>query len=409
MSQRRWQATPTAVLSARARSSAGSPPPHGTEPQRKRPAAHPLLSALPFAVMLVVAVIDAVTGPQVGYLPLFSLGPAFACVTGTVLRSVAVGTGAALLCLASAWYDDLLTSRRFVVALLAIAGVTAAAALAALLRRRQERELAQVRSVAEAAQRVLLRPVPRRAGHLRIAVSYTSATAEARIGGDLYEVVTTVDGRIRVIVGDVQGKGLEAVETAAVVLGAFRESAPDEARLETVGTRIERALSRRLEGEEFVTAILAEVGGDHAVSLLVFGHPPPLVVRHDGAAVFAQPPEAAPPLGLAYPGLAGPSAFRVVLERGDQMLFYTDGVSEARNRRGEFYPLAERAPLLRATDPDLALENLRRDLLSHTAGPLHDDAALLLLRRRVDVPTANGEAAVVPTDIMRLADESAAS
>lgn len=68
--------------------------------------------------------------------------------------------------------------------------------------------------MAEVAQRVLLRPVPRRAGHLRAAVSYTSAMAEARIGGDLYEVVTGPSG-VRVIVGDVQGKGLEAVETSA--------------------------------------------------------------------------------------------------------------------------------------------------------------------------------------------------
>lgn len=365
---------------------------------------HPLLSVLPFATMLAVAVIDVMTGPEVGYLPLFSLGPAFACVTGTVLWSAGVGAVAAVLCMGSAWYDGLLSSRRFTVAMLAIAGVTAAAALAALLRRRQERELAQVRSVAEAAQRVLLRPVPRRAGHLRIAVSYTSATAEARIGGDLYEVVTTVDGRTRVIVGDVQGKGLDAVETAAIVLGAFREAAPEESLLASIGARIERALSRRLEGEEFVTAILAEVGAGHDVSMLVFGHPPPLIVRRDGTASFARLPEEAPPLGLAVPGLSEPVVLRITLERGDQLLFYTDGVSEARNRRGEFYPLAERAPLLHAADPDQALEALRKDLLEHTAGPLHDDAAMLLLRRRSDVSAANGEVVALPTRPVQEAD-----
>ena len=103
--------------------------------------------------------------------------------------------------------------------------MTAAGVVAAVVRRRQEPELASVRSIAEVAQRVLLRPVPRSAGPLRVAVSYTSAVAEARIGGDLYEVVPS--RRVRVIVGDVQGKGLEAVETAAVVLGEFRAAAAD--------------------------------------------------------------------------------------------------------------------------------------------------------------------------------------
>lgn len=114
--------------------------------------------------------------------------------------------------------------------------MTAAGVVAAVMRQRREAELASVRSIAEVAQRVLLRPVPRSAGPLRIAVSYTSAMAKARIGGDLYEVVTSSAG-VRIIVGDVQGKGLEAVESAAVVLGAFREAAHDEPDLRPSASR----------------------------------------------------------------------------------------------------------------------------------------------------------------------------
>jgi len=62
-----------------------------------------------------------------------------------------------------------------------------------------------------------------------------------------------------VIVGDVQGKGLDAVETAAVVLSAFREAAYDEPDLPRVADRIEKALARQLSSEQFVTAILAEL------------------------------------------------------------------------------------------------------------------------------------------------------
>ena len=161
-----------------------------------------------------------------------------------------------------------------------MAGVTVAGLVETVMRQRREAELASVRSIAEVAQRVLLRPVPRSAGHLRVAVSYTSAVAEARIGGDLYEVVASSAG-VRVIVGDVQGKGLEAVETAAVILGAFREAAHDEADLTSVGTRLERVADRECRGK-VRTAVLAEVADDHSVTLLNYGHPAPLILWLDG-------------------------------------------------------------------------------------------------------------------------------
>ena len=174
----------------------------------------------------------------------------------------------------------------------------------------------QCASIAEVAQRVQLRPVPRSAGHLRVAVSYTSAVAEARIGGDLYEVVAPPDG-VRVIVGDVQGKGLEAVETAALVLGAFREAAHNEPDLQRVGARIERAVDRELQGEKFVTAVLAEVSGDRSITLLNYGHPAPVVVRPDGTVHFATPPRNPLPLGLGIHGTDAQRPYETDFTPGD--------------------------------------------------------------------------------------------
>ncbi len=96
----------------------------------------------------------------------------------------------------------------------------------AVHRTRRERTLATVRSVAETAQRVLLRPVPRRLGQVSVESLYPSAAAEARIGDDLYETVPTARG-VRLLIGDVRGKELVAVETVAAMLSAFREAAPD--------------------------------------------------------------------------------------------------------------------------------------------------------------------------------------
>ncbi|MGW0826605.1 SpoIIE family protein phosphatase [Streptomyces sp. NPDC002845] len=338
-----------------------------------------VLNWMPAAVMAVVAVVDIVAGPGVGFLPLVSLGPAFAGLVGGWRRTVLIGVAALLLCVGLGVYDGLFDGRRGYTALASVAGVTGAGVAAAVMRGRREAELASVRSIAEVAQRVLLRPVPLVAGPLRAAVSYTSAVAEARIGGDLYEVVASPHG-IRVIVGDVQGKGLAAVETAAVVLGAFREAAHDEPDLVRLGERLERSVARELEGEKFVTAILAEVRSDHEVVFLNYGHPAPLVVRRDGTVDFPKPPAYALPLGLGAHGSGGPKPYRVTFAPGEQLLLYTDGVTEARDESGTFYPLDDRAHLLKEPDAQSALDALREDLVRHAAGPPHDDAAMLLLR-----------------------------
>ena len=250
---------------------------------------------LPFAVMLSVALIDLLAGPSLVFLPLLTLGPAFASVSGGVRRTAMVGAVALAICVPLAYYNGLLSNWQNYLTVISILGVTAASMLAARLRLERERELANVRQVAEAAQRVLLRPVPRRAGDLRVALSYTSAAAEAQIGGDLYEVVTTPHG-VRLLIGDVQGKGLGAVETAAWVLGAFREAAYDEADLGDIGERLEVSLARHLGGEQFVTAIVAEVH-DGEIELVHFGHPPPLLIR-GGRTIKELEAAPRPPLGI---------------------------------------------------------------------------------------------------------------
>ncbi|MCC9710918.1 serine/threonine-protein phosphatase [Streptomyces sp. MNU76] len=359
---------------------------------KKSPSNGTVLSCMPVAVMAVVTGVDIVAGPGVGLLPLVSLGPAFSGLVGGWRRTAVIGAVALLLCMGLGLYNGLFEESRGFAALGSVAGVTGVGIAAAVMRSRREAELAGVRSIAEVAQRVLLRPVPLTAGPLRVAVSYTSAVAEARIGGDLYEVVASPHG-VRVIVGDVQGKGLAAVETAAVVLGAFREAAHDEPDLVGLGERLERSVARELEGEKFVTAILAEFGPDHEVVFLNYGHPDPMRVRRDGTADFLQPPSYALPLGLGAHGGDGPKPYEVAFEPGEQLLLYTDGVTEARDEQGEFYPLADRSHLLEDLDPGSALTALREDVVRHASGPPHDDAAMLLLRYH-----GHGKGKSVPTD-----------
>jgi serine phosphatase RsbU (regulator of sigma subunit) len=202
------------------------------------------------------------------------MGPAMTAATAGLAYTVSAGTVALAGCLLFlVGPQPAAAHRQAQIALVAVAGVTAAGLLAGGRRRRRARELAEIRLVAEVAQRVLLHPIPRQAGPVQLAVRYLSASAGARVGGDLYEVVTTPDF-VRLIVGDVEGKGLPGVASAAAVLGVFREAAHDEGSLAAIVARIETSLGRQLGDEQFVTAVLAEIStaGDK-IELLSCGHP----------------------------------------------------------------------------------------------------------------------------------------
>ena len=135
---------------------------------KKPPSDGTLLSFMPVAVMAVVTGVDVVAGPGVGLLPLVSLGPAFSGLLGGWRRTAVIGVVALLLCVGLGLYDGLLAESRGFAALGSVAGVTGVGIAAAVMRSRREAELAGVRSIAEVAQRVLLRPVPLTAGPLFI-------------------------------------------------------------------------------------------------------------------------------------------------------------------------------------------------------------------------------------------------
>jgi serine phosphatase RsbU (regulator of sigma subunit) len=346
-----------------------------------RPRAQLVLDVLPFLIMGAAAVTAAVAGSGTGLLPLLSLGPAFAAASGGLRKTMVVGIIALALCALIAW-SHRATGLVQSFDLATVVGVTAAAVIASAIRQRREGELAEIRAIAEVAQRVLLGPVPREMGPVQLAVRYMSAASRARIGGDLYEVVAGPGG-VRLIVGDVQGKGLPAVKTAATVLGTFREVAYDAAGLETIADRIEISLARQLTDEQFVTAVLAQVSEDGSkIEVLNCGHPPPLLAS-GGAARFIGLADGNLPLGLAHLADEHRCQTTTAFEPGDQILFYTDGVSEARDKAGAFFSLALAGAEPDGPDPDGVLDRLSSDVVRHVGHALADDAAMLLVRREL--------------------------
>jgi serine phosphatase RsbU (regulator of sigma subunit) len=249
-----------------------------------------------------------------------------------------------------------------------------------------------VTSVAEAAQRAVLRQLPETIGPLGLGVVYQAAAAEARVGGDLYEVADTEHG-IRLIIGDVRGKGLGAVEVAADVVGRFRELAYSVHTLDEIAYRLDAGLSRRFgPQEEFVTALLVQVDPRAGrLTIVNCGHPPPLLISaaHEVTVLEVRAP--APPLGLLTLGSEAGAKDTRLFPPHAQLLLYTDGVTEARDAGGAFYPLGERVAVLAAQSPPWTarlgrhagptlLDLVRDDLLRHVGSPPHDDAAMLVVR-----------------------------
>ncbi|WP_327168000.1 PP2C family protein-serine/threonine phosphatase [Streptomyces subrutilus] len=268
-----------------------------------------------------------------------------------------------------------------------VAAVGLLSVVIAWVRRRRDAQLVSVRTVAEAAQLAVLPPLPERVGPVRCHGLYRAAHRGTLVGGDLYDVRAGPYG-VRALVGDVQGHGLAAVGTVAALLGAFREGVLDDAELAAVAARLDRRLvadnaqSADADAgppELFATVVLLEFPpGRDVVRVLSCGHPPALLLR--GAAVRELTVEPGPPLGLGL-GLAGPLqavTAELRVRSGDRLLLHTDGVTEARDRAGRFYPLEARLPVL-ARDRAGLVQAVWRDLAAFTDGGPRDDVALLLL------------------------------
>ncbi|MEU7605157.1 PP2C family protein-serine/threonine phosphatase [Streptomyces sp. NPDC040724] len=358
-----------------------------------------LAECVPFAIALLVLLIELTPLHVVYTGPMLVATPALAAVTmgpkGT-LAAAAVAVGVSV---TTATHNHAWGGQQVYTNFLALFLVTAASVMTSgAARTRRETELNQVRRIAVAAQEALLRPVPDRLGPVRAASMYLAAEEGAQIGGDLYDVVQTRFG-VRMIVGDVRGKGLPAVRAAAVVLGAFRESVHYEDDLVEVVNHCGAALRRDAavagasehasDGEDtglegFVTAIVAQIPDGPHVEVINRGHPPALLLRN-GTVRPLMPSLPLPPLGLEE-FISGPPGRtdRYAFAPGDRLLLCTDGVIEARDRDNTFFDLPEAMVTMRDHTRPAFLEGLHQALLRHTQSRLADDVAVILVDRRED-------------------------
>lgn len=345
-------------------------------------------AGLAAAWLVVFLLIDiAFQGSPVNVVVFFGVAPLIACAVLPPMWTTAYAAAATLLAVGAGLWNHSYGQAQHYIRVGDVFVLSAVAVAISIVRVRRERRLMRVLAIAEAAQRAMLPTLPRVVNGVRLAVRYESATEEALVGGDLYDLYHS-DSIARVLIGDVRGKGLDGVTHAARVIRAFRQAAASSPELSAVAAAMNSYLLPFFGDEDFVTALLVEIRPDGRLVLVGCGHPPPFLVS--GGAVTSVPVPAGLPLGLA-------NAFTSVTTRWsphDRLLLYTDGLIEARDSRGRFLSQDVIAEGLLLPDPEDALTALAAAVTAHVSRGRDDDLALVLIENLGVSPSAMGSRSV---------------
>jgi serine phosphatase RsbU (regulator of sigma subunit) len=241
-------------------------------------------------------------------------------------------------------------------------------------RERVEQELRVARNIQQAS---LPEEVPSLEGW-QISPYYQPAR---EVGGDFYDFLELEDGQLGLVVGDATGKGVPAALVMASARSMLRAIAQaSDYSPGDVLARVNDALIADIPSNMFVTCFYAVLDPKSAtLSYANAGHDLPYLLRNNAAEELRA---RGMPLGL-MPGM-GYEENEIVLEEGEAALFYSDGLVEAHNPKGEMFGFPRLRELIGEHGEESSLEDLLLEELYSFVGEgweQEDDITLLTLRR----------------------------
>lgn len=219
----------------------------------------------------------------------------------------------------------------------------------------------------------------------QLATRFIPGALGKQVGGDFYDVFETEDGRTAILIGDVSGKGVEAAAMAAATRSTARAFAYELDDPAQALNHTNVVISQSPIYDRFATAFLVVL--DPTTGRFTYssaGHPPSMVLRADGSVDLLN-------TGSFPIGMANETQYVLYESRlaaGDQLVLYTDGISEARTK-SHMLDIDGVEGILgkcRNCSPDETLEALFAAALDFSGGHLADDAAVVIIERITEEP-----------------------
>jgi sigma-B regulation protein RsbU (phosphoserine phosphatase) len=249
---------------------------------------------------------------------------------------------------------------------------------------RQERRLERDLSLARELQMRLLPQASPQLEHLDVAAKFVPART---IGGDLYDFIPYSLARLGIVIGDVSGKGAPAAIYAALVSGILRSHAPIEPVPAEMLSAVNLSLAERRIEAQFVSIIYA-VWNDEDQTLTVAnsGLPRPIYFQDGKIEVIEI---TGLPLGLFDE--ADYDEFHFQMKAGDMFVFFSDGILDARNRKGELFGRGRVEKIVSESAGKSAAEVVQiifKAVVEHSAGvETFDDQTVVAIRVRDQKPS----------------------
>ncbi len=202
------------------------------------------------------------------------------------------------------------------------------------------------------------------------------------VSGDYLDVVTknAESQTLYFLLGDVSGKGVAASLTMARLNALVRSTVEASPPLGDLMERTSRLFSEGAPSSQFATLVCARATSTGEVELCNAGHCPPLIVRSGCVEVVDS---GGLPIGLA--GAVPYGSHRLSFARGDTLLLYSDGITEASDPEGRMYGIDGLRRVVgqnRDVDPAALAAACLLDVATFRAGtPPHDDVSIMVIRR----------------------------